>query len=346
VEVTGRDSMTIAAFIRALENGSKQVGPSTIVVVDEASMIDAMLMFKLLRNIIPGTRLILVGDPSQLPPIGPGLVFQALAGCQNIPQTMLKVTKRQSLESGIPHIANAIRCHEIPTFANYVGIGCGVSFISCSDNLINATVVQTYRELGGTGCNFSIQILSATNNGYGGVEGLNSFLHTTYRENAEHVQRFDPVFGVVNVLTKKGRLSLKVGDLVMFTKNDYDLDLRNGSLGIIVEAFPILNSKSLCCVCKFDGVFHNLNSEQVSALQHAYAITVHKSQGSQFKRVIIPIRKNKLLDQALVYTAVTRAVEQVVFVGNYEAILTAIEAPASVTQRHVRLPLLMAEQMR
>lgn len=97
-------------------------------------------------------------------------------------------------------------------------------------------------------------------------------------------------------------------------------------------------------MCDFDGIRYELNSRQVEALRHAYAITVHKSQGSQFARVIVPLRKSRLLDQTLIYTAVTRGVEQVVLVGDRDAALAAIKAPASATRRFVSLPkLLQAE---
>src|ERR1035437_9196074 len=124
----------------------------------------------------------------------------------------------------------------------------------------------------------------------------------------------------------------------MYTENDYELGLRNGSLGTIIEALVVGASDEPCCVCDFEGIEYELNTRQINALAHAYAISVHKSQGSQFKRVIVPIRDSHFLDQTLVYTAVTRGVDQVVLVGDEKAALRAIQAPASATQRHVLLP--------
>lgn len=146
-----------------------------------------------------------------------------------------------------------------------------------------------------------------TNKGRGGVTDLNAALHRRYRQSCQPVSCYSAEFGVVGATTL-ARVPLKVGDLVMYTENDYELGLRNGSLGTIIEALVVGSSEEPCCVCDFEGITYLLNTRQINALAHAYAISVHKSQGSQFKRVIIPIRDSHFLDQTLVYTAVTRGV--------------------------------------
>ena len=338
-EATGRESMTIAGFLTKIDPATISMG--SVIVVDEVSMVDVILMYRLLRHIPSGVRLILVGDPSQLPPIGPGLVLHALAGLSSIPQTELKVVKRQSSVSGIPQVAMAIRNHQAPTWAGYSGQpSSGVSFVRSNPALLEATVKQIYKELGGTGEDYSVQILSITNAGLGGVENLNAALHGCYRQEAELVYCHNPEFGVVSATTLD-REPLKVGDLVIYTENDYQLGLRNGSLGKIIVALPVGEPDDPCCVCDFEGAEYLLNSLQMNALKHSYSITVHKSQGSQFKRVIVPIRESRLLDQTLIYTAVTRGVDQVVLVGDEEAAMRAIKAPASAARRHITLPLLL-----
>lgn len=352
-EATGKESMTIAGFLTKIDPSQIDIG--SVIVVDEVSMVDVILMYRLLRHIPPGVRLILVGDPSQLPPIGPGLVLHALAGLRSIPQTELKVVKRQSLESGIPQVAAAIRNHEAPMWADYHANAAsrkvtprqqkklfdrGVSFIPCTTADLESTVLRVYDELGGCGQDYSVQILSITNSSDGGVKNLNSALHSRYRRDAEPVHCHDREFGTVKATTLE-RVPLKVGDLVIYTENDYTLGLRNGSLGKITEALPVGESDAPCCVCDFEGVEYRLTATQMQALNHAYAITIHKSQGSQFKRVIVPIRDTRLLDQTLIYTAVTRGVEQVVLVGDMKAAECAIKAPASATRRYITLPTLL-----
>jgi exodeoxyribonuclease V alpha subunit len=129
----------------------------------------------------------------------------------------------------------------------------------------------------------------------------------------------------------------------MFTENNYALGLRNGSLGKIVAALPVTEVDDACCVVDFDGIEHELTTQQLQALVHAYSITVHKAQGSQFTRIIVPIKETRLLDQSLIYTAVTRGVQQVVLVGAEQVALAAIRAPATATRRYTTLPVLLGE---
>ena len=388
---TGRPSQTLAAF-----SAEKEIPGGSLIIVDEMSMVDIILMFRLLRQIPQGTRLILVGDPSQLPPIGPGLVLHALASHPAIPQTELKVVERQSDASGIPQVAAAIRAHHEPVWAPYAadggmgGIsphgdspvggrekhpsdagmekhaqslssfpllettavsphrvegagglaGSGVSFVECSDKDLNAMVERIYVELGGDGSTYDVQILCTTKEKSGGVNPLNLVMHDKFHGQSQRVQTYNAEFGLVNALTAQHR-HLSVGDLVMFSKNDYLLDLRNGSLGMISKALTPDDGEAVCCLADFEGKQFKLTSFHVGSLSHAFAITVHKSQGSQFIRVIVPIRANRMLDQALIYTAVTRGVDQVIFVGDKAAAVRAIKAPAFATLRHVALTSLL-----
>lgn len=340
-DATGRTAMTIAAFLAKIEPAQIEVG--SVIVVDEVSMVDAILMYRLLRHIPSGVRLILVGDPSQLPPIGPGLVLHALEGLSSIPQTELKVVKRQTASSGIPQVAAAIRCHRVPRWTDYSGKGTGVYFMRCGSLELEQRVQSIYEDLGGTGRDYAVQILSITKAGLGGVRNINVATHNRFQADAEPVLCLDPEFGTV-VASTLDRVTLHVGDLVIHTENDYSLGLRNGSLGRIVRAIPVSEPDAPCCLCEFDGEEYLLNSSQILALNHAYAITVHKSQGSQFQRVVVPVRTSRLLDQTLIYTAVTRGVEQVVLVGDLDAADEAIRSPASAARRHIALPKMLAEQ--
>lgn len=339
-EATGREAMTIAGFLVKIDPSQIEMG--SVVVVDEVSMVDVILMYRLLRHIPSGVRLVLVGDPSQLPPIGPGLVLHALTGLSSIPQTELKVVKRQSSESGIPQVAAAIRAHQVPQWTTYRGRGSGVAFEPCPAAQLEDRVQAIYEELGGDGSDYSVQILSITNSGLGGVKNLNLALHNRYQTDGELVMHLDADFGNVAANTLD-RIPLCVGDLVIFTENDYTIGLRNGSLGKIIEALPVEGIDDPCCRCDFEGVEYLLNPDQIQALSHSYSITIHKSQGSQFKRIVVPVRSSRLLDQALIYTAVTRGIEQVVLVGDLNAANQAIKAPAKAACRHVALPKILAE---
>jgi exodeoxyribonuclease V alpha subunit len=338
---TGRESMTIAGFLAKVDPDTLDFG--TTIVVDEASMIDVILLYRLLRHMPAWVRLILVGDPSQLPPIGPGLVLHSLAGLVSIPQTELTAVMRQTAESGIPKVAAAIRDHKVPHWTQYGGNeDAGVSFLSCTRSNMAETVKSVYAELGGDGSDFSVQILSVTNGDVAGVKNLNSILHDQYESGSEQVFCFDQEYGVAAARTLD-HVPINVGDLVMFTQNDYALGLRNGSLGKITAALPVAEAEGPCCAVDFDGIEYKLTTRQMQSLVHSYSITVHKAQGSQFARIIVPIKRTRLLDQSLIYTAVTRGVEQVVLVGDENVALAAIKEPATATRRYTTLPALLCK---
>lgn len=352
---TGHEAMTIAAFLARFEPGDITVG--SVVVVDEASMLDILLMYRLLRHLPPGVRLILVGDPPQLPPIGPGLILHALAGHAGIPQTVLVEVKRQSLESGIPKVADAIRRHEVPHWSDYHGkpvtkapaprmqvelFDRGVQFIRCDTQNLDATTLRIYEELGGCGRDYSVQVLTVLKNGHGGAHHLNLLMQERYCKTSAPVMFMHQEFGAVAATTLM-RVPLCSGDLVVFTENDYELDLRNGTLGRIIEALPLGAVNDPCCRVEFAGRRYDFNAAQLERITHAYALTVHKAQGSQFNTVVVPIRESRLLDQAMIYTSVTRGIQQVVLIGDLDATVAAIRRPANATRRYVTLPRLLAD---
>lgn len=333
-EATGLPSMTIASFLLKIDNS--ELGANSIVVIDEMSMVDVITMYRLLRKLPIGTKLVLVGDPAQLAPIGPGLVLHVLAGHPSIRQTTLNVAKRQDAESGIPAIAAMIRLQKVPEIKRYVGPESGISFFPCENFEVESNSVRIYFELGGHREDANVRLLSVTNRGHAGVRNFNKIIQERRDDVARPVHVYDAVSGQRRAYTSDG-IALNVGDLVMYTENDYVVGLRNGALGRIVEEVGPLDLGSICCVCEFDGIIYRLNSQQCCSLRHAYAITVHKSQGSQFKRVVIPLRKSRLVDQSVIYTAITRGVEQIVLVGEWDALCSAVRLPGSSARRYVNL---------
>jgi exodeoxyribonuclease V alpha subunit len=334
-EATGRQSKTIAAFLL-----DETIAPGSTVLIDEVSMVDVILMYRVLRHLPDGVRLVLIGDPAQLPPIGPGLVLHTLAGHPAIPQTTLLTVMRQAENSGIPLVAAAVRAHLVPLWKPYGGKGAGVSVVACSDAAIDSKVAEIYQELGGTGLDYSVQVLSSTRNGYGGVRALNTLLHSRNAPMGQPICHYHEEFGLVSEISAD-HLNLFVGDLVIFGSNDYALGLRNGSLGRIIQALEPVGPESCVCIVEFDETSYSLTAAQLRYVTHAYAVTIHKAQGSQFKRVIIPVRLTKLLDNSLLYTAITRAVEQVVIVGDIAAAEQAIVSPSSSSMRTTRMSALL-----
>lgn len=310
-EATGREAMTIASFLYHVDEAD--IAEDATIIIDEASMVDILSFNQLLRRVPTRGRLILTGDPEQLPPVGVGLTLHKLVEL-DVPHPHLSVVKRQKASSGIPAVADGIRnYHTVPkpiVFAQYQGVGNGVSFIDIDNANLAATVLNVYAQLGGDGSSNEVLILSAMRSGAAGVDSLNGLIHNEYINNPtaqivfQH-KEFDQVNREIN------QNILCIGELVMYKRNDYKKDIRNGSLGKVLA----FDEDRQTVLVDFEGNKVDLNYDELSNLDLAYALTVHKSQGSQFKRVIVVVKDCRILDRHLLYTAVTRATEQVVVIG-------------------------------
>lgn len=132
--------------------------------------------------------------------------------------------------------------------------------------------------------------------------------------------------------------ALRVGELVMYTRNDYQKDIRNGSVG------KVLDYSHDSVTVDFEGNTTELSISELTNLEHAYALTVHKAQGSQFERVIVIIKESRNLDRHLIYTALTRAKKQVVFVGQRQSMYNGLSV-SNAHKRHTNLPKFLSEQL-
>lgn len=310
-ETTGRPAMTIAKFLLGMRTGNLALSAQTLLVVDEASMLDLPTFYRVLSYLPDGTRLLLVGDPAQLPPIGFGLTFHRLALSCAVPKTQLTQVHRQAASTGIPAVAASIREHRIPVFEPFAGARPGVSVIECPRGGIVARLFELAQAWGGD----DWRVIGSVKNGVAGVNDINASFHHRLSAGRPRLEGYD----------------FTEGDPIVFLRNDYERGLMNGSLGTIVKVLSGEGS----LVTNFEGEQHILTAEDLASIELAYAITCHKAQGSQFQRVGIPVVRSRLLDHALIYTALTRAVEQVVFVGDMEALSHAIEAPPRASGREV-----------
>lgn len=334
IEATGEQAITIASFLR---NASAQdLGPAPIVVVDEASMLDLVTFYRLAQRLPEGTQLVLVGDPYQLPPIGAGLILHELCNQPDVPCTQLEEVKRQAKASLIPLAAQAIRDGRWPMFES--DVSGEVAFLHCHDDQILPQVLRLFEnDRPGT------QILGATRSClFAGVDAINRACHVLFAGNSKPLLAPNEYSGELEAT------GFCEGDAIMYLVNDWQRNLQNGSLGMLARIFdaptkvnigdercPIIRVALGCAV--FDGAVHYVLDTDIDFIEHAYSITIHKSQGSQFKRVIVPIRKSRLLDRTLVYTAITRAQVQVIMVGDVDAARTAVEAIPRAFERRVAL---------
>ncbi len=334
-EVTGLEAKTIHRLLGVVRNDSElyltfsknEENPlsSDVVIVDEVSMLDINLMSALLRAVKPGAKLILVGDSDQLPSVGPGNVLRDIITSGVVNVIKLEYIFRQAQESLIVVNAHRINNGEMPIFKSE---NPNFFFMKRNDsNIVNATIADLYKNRLPSSYNInpinSIQVLSPSRKGTAGVNSLNEILQ----------QEINPP-DYMKAETNYGKTIFRVGDKVMQTKNNYDIEwirdngeegtgIFNGDIGIIQKISAI--DKELEIIFDDDKkVIYNFSD--LEDLELAYAITVHKSQGNEFDYVIISVASfnQMLMFKNLLYTAVTRAKKMVILVGNEASIVKMI----------------------
>jgi exodeoxyribonuclease V alpha subunit len=339
MEATQEGAMTIASFLRNVTG--KDMGLSPVIIIDEASMLDLLTFHKLIQKLPANVHMILVGDPYQLPPIGAGLVLHVLCDLVGIPCTRLTEIKRQAKESAIPSASIAIRAGKWPAFSSETSAE--IAFLRCDDDQIIETVLNLYEQ-----DSENTQILCATRTcAFAGLKTINRKCHIQFSSEGRHLIAENAETGNVE------ETGFCVGDLLLYTVNDWKRNLQNGCLGKLIEVFdhPVKvnvgngeqpDMRTALGRAVFEGVYHHILDSDVDVIEHAYAITVHKAQGSQFKRVIVPVRNSRVLDRTLIYTAVTRAQIQIILVGDVDAVGRAIARPPNAFSRQVGLAEMVA----
>jgi exodeoxyribonuclease V alpha subunit len=338
-EATGRAASTIASFLRT----AKELAGTYVVVVDEASMVDIVTMHRLVELLGTDVRIVMAGDPEQLMPVGPGLVLHALIRVPAVALAELKVIKRYG--GDIAAAAVSIRKGVWPALPD--DEAGPIAFVHCADirtaaetSLIAETVLDLYRlDPSNT------QILSARRNGSDGVKTINALCQAVTTKDKKPMTVWSDQHDQMLLS------GFHLGDPVLCTRNMWDRGLQNGSLGILVEIDDVPRmltdengaetEPALAWVLWDDGVRRPVVEAMLDDLELGYAITVHKAQGSQWPRVIVPLTGHRLLDRTLIYTAITRAQKQVLIVGDEAAAKAAVERPPRVQDRQVGLDLLL-----
>lgn len=306
-----------ARFSRNEENPLE----ADVIIIDEMSMVDINLFYSLLNAIMPGTKLILAGDSNQLPSVGPGNVLKDLIESNAFCMTELKKIYRQSEESDIVTNAHKIISGVIPELNN---AGKDFFFLQRdSKEIIYRDIVLLLRDKlpkqFKTTTPF-IQVLSPMKKGYYGVEALNKLLQ----------EQLNPASDMKKE-TSRGDTVFREGDKVMQIKNNYEMQWEikgfnsittetgkgvfNGDVGIITAVNTYMKSLVVCFDDKREAEYP---FSQLDELEPAYAVTIHKSQGSEYPCIVIPIvdGPSMLFNRNLLYTAVTRASECVIILGN------------------------------
>jgi exodeoxyribonuclease V alpha subunit len=350
-EATGKEATTIARFLHQIEGGGRRLRRG-LMIFDEASMLDTPSVYRILSQIPTEVDLVFIGDPAQLPPIGPGLLFRSMVATDAIPRVALDVIHRQDDRTGIPRVGDMIRTGVVPSllqFSDAAPLAPGVFLVPAKQDDIASKTLQVFRAMTGqapeTGRadrlhELDVQILTQTKNGPAGAKALNRCIETEYMARQPRIRDW----------------GLSLGSKVLWLKNDYRkaplrdrsgkviLDVltneptysgfMNGVIGTIRQPHP-----DGVWVVFDDGTEDAISEADLEKLTHGWAISVHKAQGSAFRRVILPITPSRLLDRTMIYTAVTRAVETVVLIGDPDVIGKAISTPPRMISRATGLKL-------
>lgn len=322
-ETTGQKALTIHRLLEAnnlAQDDNLQLGFSKdindqldadVIILDEVSMVDIVLMHHFLNAVPDGCRIILVGDTDQLPAVGPGSVLKDIIRSQKIPAIRLDEIFRQAQTSMIiqnAHIINAGRLPDIrKQYSDFV-------FYELNDDtsITQKILDLCTKDLPHEGFDVlkDVQVLSPMHRFLCGVENLNLMLQEQLnpKKNQDELKYSSQTF--------------RVGDKVMHIRNNYQKNVFNGDIGFIQD----INNEKLT-VDYFDHIV-TYEKNELNELTLAYASSVHKSQGSEYKVVIIPLSTSHyiMLQRNLLYTAITRAKQKVIIVGSKKALMTAIQS--------------------
>lgn len=321
-EVTLRPAHTIHKLLGfnfeegTFEKGEDNPVDADVLIVDEASMIDTELMDHLLRAVRINARLIMVGDVFQLPPVGPGNTLSDLIASETVPVCRLTEIFRQAAMSPIVINAHRVREGEIPDLVPWItGDGKPAEFCfieAASPEAITTEILKLCTGVLRDACGFSpisdIQVLSPVHKGVAGTINLNARLQAALNPAGVSVSGIHHTF--------------RTGDRVMHLRNNYQKEVFNGDTGIITGIDPA--SRELTVDYYGREVPYSL--DEIDELTLGYAISVHKSQGSEYPAIVMPLTTQHyvMLQRNLLYTAITRARRHVILVGTQKALSVAL----------------------
>ena len=326
-EATGEDASTIHRLLGfsadegGFEHDESNPLPTDMIVIDEASMLDLQLFHSLLRALQPTTHLMLVGDIDQLPSVGAGNVLRDVINGGIASVTRLNQIFRQDDASRIVSNAHRINQGQHPHSDNQAS---DFFFFNISDpEAVAENIVEIVKSKVPEKWHLDpvrdIQVIAPMYRGAAGVNNLNSRLQSELNGGGRQAE------------VKLGSRLFRVGDKVMQTRNNYDKDVFNGDIGFIDSIDDSDNSLEIV----MDGNYIAYDFSEMDDLMHAYCISTHRSQGSEYPAVVMPIltQHYMMLQRNLLYTAITRAKQLVVLVGTRQAMHIAVNNN-KVAERH------------
>ncbi len=317
---TGLGAMTIHRFLKWNKDKNEfQVNEynknnQKLVIVDETSMIDTALFDSLLKGLNHNITLVLVGDANQLPSVGPGLVLNDLINSDMFTHTELETIYRQSEDSYIPILAKEIKDRDLSNFTDQRD---DFNFLSASGPSIKELIKKICIMSKDKGLNEEdIQVLAPMYKGENGIDNLNVLLQSIFNPKSKDKKE-----------VKVGEVIYRENDKVLQLVNDVDNNIFNGDIGYISNISTVMGSKKKeVFTINFMGNEVMYTREDLINIKHAYAISIHKSQGSEFAHVIMPVSKAyyKMLYNKLIYTGVSRAKKSLIIIGEEDSFLMAV----------------------
>ena len=334
-ETTQRKAKTIHRLLvpdghvgamQVFEYNERKMQPADLVIVDEVSMLDMEMMYHLLSALKPQCRCILVGDADQLPSVGAGAVLHDIIASGQVPVVRLDTIFRQKEGGRIVTNAHFINSGRLPV----VNEDTEFRFVEIDNEADGAEKISALynSELLETGDKFAVQVLSPMYKNPCGVDNLNQLIQERFNPPAEGKAEL-----------KGKNVVFRVGDKVMQKHNDYEKGVFNGDMG---EIFAI--QKDMVYV-RYPEQDVKYEGQEVDEITLAYAITVHKSQGSEYHTVIMVLVNSHaiMLQRNLFYTAVTRAKRKVILVGTKRAVQTAVQNQRTSRRFTLLIPRLQGE---
>ncbi|MBO3737925.1 SF1B family DNA helicase RecD2 [Actinoplanes flavus] len=332
-ELTGHPAATVHRLLKLQPGGDATFDrdnplDADLVVVDEASMLDLILANKLVKAIPPGAHLLLVGDVDQLPSVGAGEVLRDLLAAEVIPRVRLTQIFRQAAESGVVTNAHRVNKGRPPVFDGMRDF----FLFPCDDTeataglTVDVACTRIPRKFG-LDPRRDVQILTPMHRGPAGAGALNTLLQ----------QQLTPARDGLPERRVGGRV-FRVGDKVTQIRNNYDKGVAgvfNGTVGVVTGLSP---EEQTLSVRTDEDELIDYDFDELDELAHAYAITIHRSQGSEYPAVVIPLTTSAwmMLQRNLLYTAITRAKRLVVLVGSRRALAAAVRT-VGAGRRHTAL---------
>ena len=317
---TGLPAMTIHRFLKwNKDTGNFGVNEyhktnENLIIVDEMSMIDVSLFDALLKGIKSNVQLIMVGDVHQLPSVGPGLILNDLISSDLFTFCPLEKIYRQSANSYIPYLALEIKNKDLSE--DFIRQKDDYNFLSVDSKYIKEMIKKICLMSKTKGLNEEdIQILAPMYKGENGIDNLNILLQDLFNPKSSKKEEL-----------RYGEVTYREGDKVLQLQNNPDNNVFNGDIGYIRKISKKNSRNKDLVLIDFEGVKVEYSKEELNQIKHAYAITIHKSQGSEFPHVILPISHSyyKMLYNKLIYTGVSRAKKSLVIIGEEKSFAMAV----------------------